>query len=210
MMMLKNRAEKRREDFIEAAVRVIARHGVEGATTRRIAAEANAPLASLHYYYASKEELFHSIYEHLVRSLGEVPWSVRRGAGLGRTAATLLRQMMAWYASEPGYAQTQQEIFFWVYRQDPAVARNIYDVAFTMLESRLREGMRPDDDENLIEPLVRAISATVDGMATQSVAFGQVPGFVATTIDAVGQSMELLADSHRIEISSLEQSRPKF
>ncbi|MDV6287005.1 hypothetical protein R3Q59_41795, partial [Rhodococcus jostii] len=59
--------------------------------------------------------------------------------------------------------------------------------------------MRPDNDENLIEPLVHAISATVDGMVTHSVAYGEIPGFVATTIDAVAESMELLANSHRLD-----------
>ena len=200
--MPRTRAQKRREDFIESAVRVIAQHGVDGATTRRIAAEAEAPLASLHYYYTSKEELFYGIYEHMINALGEVTLSVRPRMGLGRTAATLLRQMMDWYHSESGYSQAQLELFFWVYRQDPATARKTYELAFTMLTARMREGMRPDDDENLIEPLVRAISATVDGLVTQAVAFGQVPGFVATTIDAVAESMELLADRHRLDFSS--------
>lgn len=197
--MPRTRAQKRRVDFIESAVRVIAEHGVDGATTRRIAAEANAPLATLHYYYSSKEELFYDIYEHMIRTLGETAWSVRPKAGLGRTAATLLRQMMDWYKSESGYSQTQLELFFWVYRQDPATARKTYDLAFTMLAARMREGMRPEDDENLIEPLVHAISATVDGMVTQSVAYSEIPGFVATTIDAVAESMELLANSHRLD-----------
>lgn len=39
-------AEVRRQDFIEAAVKVIAEYGVANATTRRIAAAANSPLAS--------------------------------------------------------------------------------------------------------------------------------------------------------------------
>lgn len=44
-------ADLRRQDFIEATLKVIAEHGVPNATTRRIAAAANSPLASLHYVF---------------------------------------------------------------------------------------------------------------------------------------------------------------
>jgi AcrR family transcriptional regulator len=55
--MARKSAEVRREELIEAAVRVLLRDGVNGATTRAIAAEAGAPLASLHYCFSSREEL---------------------------------------------------------------------------------------------------------------------------------------------------------
>ncbi|HRO30702.1 TetR/AcrR family transcriptional regulator [Citricoccus sp.] len=60
-------AEQRREEFIEAAARVIAQEGVERATTRRIAQEAGAPLAALHYCFHSKEELLEAVQEYLSR-----------------------------------------------------------------------------------------------------------------------------------------------
>ena len=44
--------DERRRQLIEAAVRVISREGTARATTRRIATEAGAPLASLHFLYA--------------------------------------------------------------------------------------------------------------------------------------------------------------
>ena len=37
-------AEQRRRELVDAAVRVIAEHGVPGATTRRIADAAGAPM----------------------------------------------------------------------------------------------------------------------------------------------------------------------
>jgi AcrR family transcriptional regulator len=46
-------ADVRREQFIDAAVNVIARVGVDGATTRRIAEEADAPPAALHGCFQS-------------------------------------------------------------------------------------------------------------------------------------------------------------
>lgn len=60
-------AEQRREEFIEAAARVIAHEGVDRATTRRIAQEAGAPLAALHYCFHSKEELLEAVQGYLSR-----------------------------------------------------------------------------------------------------------------------------------------------
>jgi len=47
----------RRDLLVRAAFRVIADHGVEAATTRRISAEAGMSLASFHYAFDSRDEL---------------------------------------------------------------------------------------------------------------------------------------------------------
>ncbi|NVM98995.1 TetR/AcrR family transcriptional regulator [Arthrobacter sp. SDTb3-6] len=60
-------ADDRRSEFVRSAARVIANHGVAAATTRRIAAEANAPLASLHYCFRNKDELLQEVYNYLSR-----------------------------------------------------------------------------------------------------------------------------------------------
>lgn len=60
-------AEDRRSEFVRSAARVIANHGVAAATTRRIAEEANAPLASLHYCFRNKDELLQEVYHYLSR-----------------------------------------------------------------------------------------------------------------------------------------------
>ena len=59
-------AAERRQQLIEAAFRVMAREGVAAATTRAIAAEAGAPLASFHYCFRSKEELLRELTPALV------------------------------------------------------------------------------------------------------------------------------------------------
>src|ERR1700712_4572156 len=48
---------ERRELLLEAALRVVAEHGVSGATTRAIVAEAGVSLASFHYAFTSRDEL---------------------------------------------------------------------------------------------------------------------------------------------------------
>ncbi|MGC4964114.1 TetR/AcrR family transcriptional regulator [Gordonia sp. DT218] len=49
--------EKRRELLLDAAFRVIARAGVDGATTRAICAEAGMTLSTFHYVFSSRDDL---------------------------------------------------------------------------------------------------------------------------------------------------------
>lgn len=59
--------DERSQQFVEAAARVIAHEGASAATTRRIAAEAGAPLAALHYCFRSKDDLLEAVYDYLSR-----------------------------------------------------------------------------------------------------------------------------------------------
>jgi len=65
----------RRERILEATLRVIEAHGVQGASHRIIAAEAGVPLGSLTYYFAGLEDIleqsFTLLAERSARSYGE-------------------------------------------------------------------------------------------------------------------------------------------
>jgi len=75
--------EQRRRQFVEAAAKVIADEGVEKATTRRIAEEVGAPLATLHYCFHSKDELLDAVRSYLSEGF------VERLAPLPKTAIGL-------------------------------------------------------------------------------------------------------------------------
>jgi TetR/AcrR family transcriptional regulator, regulator of biofilm formation and stress response len=62
-------AELRRQQLVAAAFRVIGRDGFAAATTRRVCAEAGAPLASFHYCFASKQELLTELTEQTMAGL---------------------------------------------------------------------------------------------------------------------------------------------
>jgi len=49
---------ERKTRIVDAAIEVIARHGVAGTTSRRIAAAADVPLGSLTYHFAGLDDLF--------------------------------------------------------------------------------------------------------------------------------------------------------
>ncbi len=54
-----------REKFAEAAMNLIARHGLEGLTMRAVAAEAHLSYGSLFHYFDSKDELLMHAIRHL-------------------------------------------------------------------------------------------------------------------------------------------------
>lgn len=58
-------AQERRGELIEAALRVIAREGMHGATVRRIVAEAGVPLATFHYVFDSRDEMIGEAYAYI-------------------------------------------------------------------------------------------------------------------------------------------------
>jgi AcrR family transcriptional regulator len=64
------RGEAARLHIIETAVEVFGVHGFEDASTRQIARRAGVNLASLHYYFGSKQELYRACAEHLA-AIGE-------------------------------------------------------------------------------------------------------------------------------------------
>lgn len=53
--------ETRREQFVEAAIKVMSREGLERTTTRRIAQEAGAPQGAFHYAFRDKNELLTAV-----------------------------------------------------------------------------------------------------------------------------------------------------
>jgi AcrR family transcriptional regulator len=50
-------AVDRKEQLINATIAVLQKSGIKGVTTRSVAAEANAPLASIHYTFGSLDDL---------------------------------------------------------------------------------------------------------------------------------------------------------
>jgi TetR/AcrR family transcriptional repressor of nem operon len=56
--------EKRREELIRAAFKQIAEHGFEGLRTRDVANEVGVNIATLHYYFPTKESLIRGVLDH--------------------------------------------------------------------------------------------------------------------------------------------------
>ncbi|CAM3803613.1 TetR/AcrR family transcriptional regulator [Tsukamurella ocularis] len=130
-------AVERRQELIDAAVLVIAENGVDGATTRRIADRAGAPLATLHYCFASKEMLFGAVYEHIAGRYRDVLTESDVHGDVATTARGLMRGLLQWYVDNPETASAIFELISWAQRQDAAKATGVYDEALDTVRSIL-------------------------------------------------------------------------
>lgn len=166
-------AEQRKRDFVEAAVRVIAEHGVPDATTRRIAEAAGAPLAALHYCFSSKEELFFAVSETQALELNDWSDQGRAGTDLASAAMNVLERAVLWFRDHPDWASAQMELFFWALRQDDGeMAERSFTVHLERIAACLRDSLARNDDPNMVEPAARMVAGLSDGLVLQWLAYG--------------------------------------
>ncbi|WP_047286517.1 TetR/AcrR family transcriptional regulator [Pseudomonas protegens] len=188
-------AEQRKQDFIEATVKVIAEHGVANATTRRIAAQAKSPLASLHYVFHTKDDLFYAVYESLInmpqRSLAPMP----TGAGAAECAAEILRQLVNWFTAHPDLAATQFELFFWNLRNNPAMAAKIYAVSIEAVEQNISAVAFPALNKTALTTVSRLLISLFDGLLLAWSAHGDLERLEAET-EAACRAVRLLVASY--------------
>ncbi|MQP66239.1 TetR family transcriptional regulator [Niveispirillum sp. SYP-B3756] len=64
----KTKSEVTKDSIMAAAIAVIAKEGVQGATTRKIAAQAGINLGSLHYHFEGKDAMLLSVLSYLIES----------------------------------------------------------------------------------------------------------------------------------------------
>jgi len=62
--------ESRRDEVVKVAYRLIAEKGFEGFRTRQVAEEAGINVATLHYYFPTKEALVQGVVDYLIASFG--------------------------------------------------------------------------------------------------------------------------------------------
>ncbi|MFF4693871.1 TetR/AcrR family transcriptional regulator [Streptomyces sp. NPDC001307] len=166
-------AAQRRSDFINAAVEVIAIHGIEGATTRRIAEQAQANLALLHYCYDSKEDLFADVYEFVAGKFREVLTASDPHSDLMATARQLLRGVMEFYLESASFTAAALELISWAGRQHGNRGIEVYDQALETARAVLR-GASSDHpvEPEIINQIAYVIAALADGFALNWFTYG--------------------------------------
>jgi AcrR family transcriptional regulator len=98
------RSLETRARLVEAALRVFASHGFEGATTREIARRAGVALAALPYHFTTKEALWRAAADRIFARLAE---TFRRrlerldGVDLVTRLRLILRDFVAFQAANP-------------------------------------------------------------------------------------------------------------
>ena len=173
-------AEDRRCEFVRSAARVIADHGVAAATTRRIAAEANAPLASLHYCFRNKDELLQEVYNYLSRdyatALAPVPSTT---AGLAHVMEAHALRIWDRMIGNPHEQVTTFELLLRRFRvgdseQSEALAMNqsMYDGWINSTMSLFTEAATAAGEQvpSNLEQVTRLFISGIDGISMQHLA----------------------------------------
>jgi AcrR family transcriptional regulator len=174
-------AVDRRHQLIDAAMRVISREGAAKATTRRIVAEAGASLATLHYSFEDKQELFEAVVQHCQDLTVERFRQHQTGTpSLATAVRTLLGEFAEWARDGAEFHLAQYELFFWGLRTPPSedLAPQMTRGYAEVLAEILADVVANDDalaayvDDRALRELARDLLAVADGLVLQILALG--------------------------------------
>lgn len=163
---------ERRNDLIQAALQVIATHGIEGATTRRIADQAGAPLTMLHYCYDSKEALFADVYKYVDNTYREVLTRSDPHSDVATTTRHLMRGLIEFYLDSPDFAAAALELVNWARRQDEDRGIAVYNQAFDVARAVLRDAAGDAVESATIEDISYIVTTLTDGFALNWLTYG--------------------------------------
>lgn len=161
---------ERREQLITAAMTLIARVGVEGATTRRIAEEGKASLAAVHYCFESKEKLLLDVFDRILASHRADTQEIHgAGRSLCDVAVELLGRTLEWGIHNPDQARAEFDLAVWASRQETGLGVEMYAMFSDLWSATLREAtpVLPPDE---LATTVRLIMALADGLGLQLLA----------------------------------------
>jgi TetR/AcrR family transcriptional regulator, regulator of biofilm formation and stress response len=162
--------DERRHQIVRAAIAVIRAHGLGDATTRRIAAEAEAPLGALHYCFRSKDELYEAVMRELDDDgIERLIACVTVGMGVAAAAEALCRTLARWTLDRYQDHLTEYEISIWAMRSQTYshIPANTYREWLETIAGLLVTARRADEPEHDVVAIARMIVALEDGYGFQ-------------------------------------------
>ncbi|MGW2490721.1 TetR/AcrR family transcriptional regulator [Streptomyces sp. NPDC001606] len=148
---------ERRRRIIDAAIRVVGRDGIAGLSHRSVAAEADVPLGSTTYHFATLEELMVAALRQANEGFGRVLAERLPEGGHGDLATELAAALGAWLGGERTGVELEYELYLAALRR-PAlrpVAAEWTEQATALLTRRT-------------DPVTaRALLALMDGIGLQ-------------------------------------------
>lgn len=104
-------AEERRRQLTAAAVAILVEQGPQGLTTRAVATRAGAPLGTVHYAFAGKDELLAAAAGEILRAFAAaLEERVDPALELRAAIAAMLRGYWAWVGETPGLSVAVLEL----------------------------------------------------------------------------------------------------
>src|SRR6266849_4045921 len=116
-------SERRRKELVLAAFHLLAEHGFEGLRTRDVAAEVGVNIATLHYYFPTKEALIRGVVGH---AMGRFRTILTPGTRPGELLAAQFKGIRRLSKNEPELFVVMGELALRSGR-DPAIAAIFQD-----------------------------------------------------------------------------------
>ena len=162
------RGVKSRELVLDAAERVMAKHGYEAATLARVVEEAGIPMSSVYHYFGSKDGILLAVMERGAdRFFADLPERDRRAGPpaehLAKVMSTAIRtlelhpdflRLLIVFAAQPSAAGDGQV---------QAVVSRVREQALTRLRGQLAIAFGDDPQSPVTEQLARFALAAIDG-----------------------------------------------
>jgi len=159
-MVTRAAPEKRRQELVLAAYREIAEHGFEGLRTREVAAEVGVNIATLHYYFPTKESLIQAVLEHAMDRFRTTLAPQGSPSDLLRNYLRAVRKLML---DEPELGAVMAELALRSVRDRSTgkIMNAMYDTWHLAVRGLLRRavkegGLRPDIDTDAVAALIVA------------------------------------------------------
>lgn len=165
-------AADRREQLIEATIAVLRRSGADGVTTRAVAAEADAPLASIHYTFGSLDDLVVAAFERLIAEVSRhIADGLDVAAGYGPCIVAVM-QRIAGLLNHERYGVLLHDLNPTGDRRVEALEERYYRLAHDLVDAIASAGGREPAMPRA--QLARLIMAAVDGVVLQFAATGDI------------------------------------
>ena len=167
-------SETRSEELVLAAYRQIAERGFEGLRTRDVAAEVGVNVATLHYYFPTKEALIAAVLQHAMERFRT---TLEPHGSPATQLRNYLRATRNLLRNEPDLGAVMSELALRSVR-DPGTRKildGMYEVWHGTVRGLLRRaakegGIRPDADS---EPMAALIVATLTAISIPQLGSGR-------------------------------------
>ena len=175
MKKSKTKSDLTRAQIIQGALQALEKTGVIGTTTRRIAAEANVQLATLHYHFESKSTLLVAVLEALVDDIAKRLREERPHAGraLDDRIEDLIRGTWKSILRTRSRQIVQYELTLYALREGAQwLADQQYEAYLRLYKESLVSGQtgRQPLSSASYTALARFILAGIDGLILQELA----------------------------------------
>ena len=161
--------------MVDAAIRVIGRHGVAAASTRAIASEAGVHAAMVHYLFPDKQRLLAAVLEAVhARSRQAIEAALPGAPTLSAALQRLAEAYWAHVRAEPELQRAQYELTLAALHggAEEDLARRQYEGYVDMLARALRAADTHGRDEATLHTLAGTMVALMDGLILQLLATG--------------------------------------